>query len=233
MKRLHIATTLLMAGMLATSLAVFAGPQDAAGRAPSIDKVNGGITAEAGQIYGDLSTVNGGITLGRGTHSRDVETVNGGIEAADEVNSGDVSTVNGGIRFGRQARIDGKLETVNGGIFTDRGSLVRGGISTVNGGIGIVGTDVGGRIETVNGDISVGADSHVKGGIKVEKQHGNLGGWFGKPKIPRIVIGPNAVVEGPLVFEREVKLYVHASARIGSVSGATAVRYAGATPPKE
>lgn len=66
MKRLHMGTTLLMAGMLATSLAASAGPQDAAGRAPSIDKVNGGITAEAGQIYGDLSTVNGGITLGRG-----------------------------------------------------------------------------------------------------------------------------------------------------------------------
>ena len=36
-----------------------------------------------------------------------------------------------------------------------------------------------------------------------------------------------------MVFEREVKLYVHASARIGSVSGATAVRYDGATPPKD
>lgn len=232
MKRVLIGTTLVMAGVLATSLAAFAGPQEA-GRAPSIDKVNGGITAEAGQRYGDLSTVNGGITLGRGTYSKDVETVNGGIDAADDVNSGDVSTVNGGIRFGRQARIDGKLETVNGGIFMDRGSQVRGDISTVNGGIGIVGTAVGGRIETVNGDISVGADSRVTGGIKVEKQHGSFGGWFGKPKIPRIVIGPNAVVEGPLVFEREVKLYVHASARIGELRGATAVRYDGATPPKE
>ena len=232
MKRVLIGTTLVMAGVLATSLVAFAGPQEA-GRAPSIDKVNGGITAEAGQRYGDLSTVNGGITLGRGTYSKDVETVNGGIDAADDVNSGDVSTVNGGIRFGRQARIDGKLETVNGGIFMDRGSQVRGDISTVNGGIGIVGTAVGGRIETVNGDISVGADSRVTGGIKVEKQHGSFGGWFGKPKIPRIVIGPNAVVEGPLVFEREVKLYVHASARIGELRGATAVRYDGATPPKE
>ena len=195
MKRVLIGTTLVMAGVLATSLVAFAGPQEA-GRAPSIDKVNGGITAEAGQRYGDLSTVNGGITLGRGTYSKDVETVNGGI-------------------------------------FMDRGSQVRGDISAVNGGIGIVGTAVGGRIETVNGDISVGADSRVTGGIKVEKQHGSFGGWFGKPKIPRIVIGPNAVVEGPLVFEREVKLYVHASARIGELRGATAVRYDGASPPKE
>ena len=84
MKRVLIGTTLVMAGVLATRLAAFAGPQEA-GRAPSIDKVNGGITAEAGQRYGDLSTVNGGITLGRGTYSKDVETVNGGIEAADDL----------------------------------------------------------------------------------------------------------------------------------------------------
>ena len=39
--------------------------------------------------------------------------------------------------------------------------------------------------------------------------------------------------DSPLVFEREVKLYVHASARIGSVTGATAQRYDGANPPKD
>ena len=99
--------------------------------------------------------------------------------------------------------------------------------------IGLVGTAVEGRIETVNGDVTVGADSRVARGIRIEKPKGNFGLNFGKHKIPRVVIGPNAVVDGPLVFEREVKLYVHASARIGSVGGATAVRYDGATPPKD
>ena len=221
---------LLCTVLLATSAAAFAAPQ-AARR--DIDKVNGSITAEAGQAYGELSTVNGGIELERGANAKDVETVNGGITAGDDVGTDDVSTVNGGIRFGRNARIAGSLETVNGGIFTDRGSRIGRGVSTVNGAIGLVGTGVEGGIETVNGDITVGADSHVKGGIKVEKPTGNFGLNFGNHKIPRIVIGPNAVVEGPLVFEREVKLYVHASARIGSVSGATAQRYDGATPPKD
>ena len=82
---------------------------------------------------------------------------------------------------------------------------------------------LGGGIDTVNGDITVGVGSHVKGGIKVEKPSPH---WlpisFGKRTPPRIIVGPNAVVDGPLVFEREVKLYVHSSARIGSVSGATA-----------
>ena len=41
------------------------------------------------------------------------------------------------------------------------------------------------------------------------------------------------MVEGPLVFEREVKLYVHSSARIGHVTGATAVSYSGAQAPRD
>ena len=162
-----------------------------------------------------------------------METVNGGIEAGDEVVARSVSTVNGGIRFGQRAQVDGDVETVNGGIFFDRGSNVRRGVSTVNGGIGLVDTDLGGGIETVNGDITVGVGSHVKGGIRVEKPTGNWGLRMGKPKVPRIVIGPNAVVEGNLVFEREVTLHVHQSARIGNVSGATAQRYSTATPPQD
>ena len=225
--------TLLFTALLAASTAAVAHGHDQSGPGRSIDKVNGSITAAAGQRYGDLSTVNGGIDLERGARVEDVETVNGGIEAGDEVSARSVSTVNGGIRFGQRAQVDGDVETVNGGIFLDRGSNVRRGVSTVNGGIGLVDTDLGGGIETVNGDITVGVGSHVKGGIRVEKPTGNWGLRMGKPKVPRIVIGPNAVVEGNLVFEREVTLHVHQSARIGNVSGATAQRYSTATPPQD
>ena len=110
---------------------------------------------------------------------------------------------------------------------------MRSNVSTVNGGIGLVDTDLGGGIETVNGDVSVGVGSHVKGGIHVEKPGKGWNFRWGKPKVPRIVGAPDAVVEGNLVFEREVKLYVHQSARIGSVTGATAQRYNTATPPKD
>lgn len=227
MNRLILCTVLM-----AASAAAFASPQaNDAGR--DIDKVNGAITAEAGQAYGDLGTVNGGIQLERGASAKDVETVNGGVTADDAVTASEVSTVNGSIRFGRDGRISRNLETVNGGIFIDRGSRVGGDISTVNGAIGLVGTAVQGGIETVNGDVTVGADSRVARGIRIEKPKGNFGLNFGKHKIPRVVVGPNAVVEGPLVFEREVKLYVHASARIGSVSGANAVRYDGASTPRD
>lgn len=198
----------------------------------SIDRVNGSITAEAGRAYGDLETVNGGIRLGAGAQARDVETVNGGISGEDDVRARSLSTVNGGIRMGQRAQLDGDVETVNGGIFLDRGGNVRGSVSTVNGAIGIVDTDVGGGLRTVSGDITVGVGSHVRGGVRVDKPGRVMGISFRKPKVPRIVVGPGAVVEGALVFEREVVLHVHDSARIGTVTGATAIRYSGNVPPR-
>ncbi len=199
----------------------------------SIDKVNGSITAESGQTYGDLETVNGSITIESNARTADAETVNGGIKVGDNAVTGDLATVNGGIRIGKQLRSSGSIETVNGDIFVGRGGSLE-GISTVNGAIGLVDSDLSGGIETVNGDITVGAGSHVKGGIKVEKPTSS---WMpisiGKRRPPRIIIGPNAVVEGPLVFEREVKLYVHESARTGKITGANAVRYSGSRAPKD
>jgi DUF4097 and DUF4098 domain-containing protein YvlB len=229
MNRTLLSLALVAASGLVSGLA-FA--QHSTMPARDIDKVNGNITAQAGQAYGDLSTVNGGIDLERGTRAEDVETVNGGIEAGADVAAGDVSTVNGGIRFGQRARIAGSVETVNGGIYVDRGSRVQRGVATVNGAIGLVDTDVGGEIETVNGDVTVGAGSSVKGGIHVEKP-GRMGLQWGKQRVPRIVIGPGAVVEGPLVFDREVVLYVHASARTGAIRGAVARRYEGERAPRD
>ncbi len=223
--------TLLFTALLAFAGAASARPDNNSGR--DIDKINSSITAVAGQAHGDLSTVNGSIRIEDNAMLGDAETVNGSIRAGNGIRSGGLSTVNGSIQAGTGARIDGDVETVNGGVFIDRGSNVRSGVATVNGAIGMVDTDLGGGIETVNGDITVGAGSHVKGGIHVEKPGKSWGIRLGKPKVPRVVIGPNAVVEGRLLFEREVTLYVHQSARIGAVSGATVQRFTTATPPKE
>ncbi|MCA1715089.1 MAG: hypothetical protein LC715_08295 [Gammaproteobacteria bacterium] len=221
------------------------------GSVQNIDKVNGSITAAAGRQYGTLETVNGSIRIEAGARAGNaetvngsvqlaehaqagsLETVNGSIKLADDARAGAVATVNGSVRLGRLVRID-TVETVNGSIFADRGSRIARNVETVNGAIGLVDSDIGGNIETVNGNITVGTGSHVRGGIKVEKPSTN---WmpisFGKRRPPpRIIIGPAAVVEGPLVFEREVKLYVHNSARVGPVTGAVAVRYDGARAPQ-
>ena len=224
-----VRTTCILA--LALSLAVAPALADER----SIDKVNGSITAEAGEQYGSLSTVNGSIRIEAGATVGNAETVNGGIKVADEARAGSLETVNGDIRLGTAVEVDGDMETVNGSVFVDTAGRVDGDIETVNGSIGLVDTDLAGGISTINGDITVGIGSHVRGGISVEKPDN---GWFpsfsfGKREPQRIVIARNARVDGPLVFEREVKLYVHATAQIGPVTGATAVRYEGDSAPQD
>ncbi len=221
MKRAPLALLFLLS--LSTSLPVLA--------AQDISKVNGGISAEAGSQYRDLDTVNGGIRVGERAQVRDVETVNGGITVASHASARNLSTVNGGIRADQQVTVAGDVETVNGSVFFDRGSQVDGSIETVNGSIGLVATRLGKGIETVNGDITVGVGSHVGGGIRINKPSFSLS--MRPARKPRVVIGPNAVVDGPLEFQREVVLYVHTSARIGPVTGATAQPFSTDTAPQE
>ncbi|KLD72203.1 hypothetical protein [Xanthomonas pisi] len=196
-----------------------------------ISKVNGRISAEAGKTYGGLETVNGSIEIGAGAQTKDVETVNGGIKIGDGARTGGVSTVNGAISLGQKVIVSGGLETVNGSVLVERGSQVSGGVETVNGSIGLVETDLGKGIETVNGDITVGVGSHVHGGIEVTKP--NFSFSFKPSRKPRVVIGPKAVVDGPLHFEREVDLYVHRTAKVGAVTGATARSFDSDVAPKD
>ena len=196
-----------------------------------IDKVNGSINTEAGTHYGELETVNGSIMVDEGVSAESVSTVNGGIDVDDKASVGSLETVNGGIDIGEAVEVANDVATVNGGIGLERGSRVHGKVETVNGRIELAAAEVGKGIATVNGDITVGADSIVRGGILVEKPNN---GWFNwgssPPKIPRVVIGANAVVEGTLDFEREVELFVHDTAKIGNVRGATPKKFSGDTP---
>lgn len=196
-----------------------------------ISKVNGSITADAGQTYGDLDTVNGSIRINAGATTDDASTVNGSVTVGERATTGSLETVNGSIKLDRDVTVNGSMETVNGAIFVDRGGKVKSGVETVNGSIGLVAAQVGGDIETVRGDVTVGVDSHVRGGLRVEKSTGFFNVDGKKP--PRIVIGPNAVVEGPLVFERPVTLYVHKSARTGPITGATAQAFDTDTAPRD
>ncbi|GAB3046993.1 hypothetical protein [Stenotrophomonas tumulicola] len=195
-----------------------------------ISKVNGSIRAEPGQRYGDLDTVNGSIRVGDGVETGDIETVNGSIKVGDAARTGSISTVNGGVRLAGEVIARGNVETVNGSIFSDRRSQIEGSVETVNGGIGLVETRLAGDIRTVNGDVTVGVGSVVSGGIQIKKPSFSLSLTPGRK--PRVIIGPNAVVQGALQFEREVVLYVHRSAKIGAVAGAVPVAFDTDTAPE-
>jgi len=194
---------------------------DDTGPGHDIDKVNGGITAESGQTYGDLNTVNGGIHIHDGAIVDTAETVNGGIDIGDNAKVGSADAVNGAIAV---------LERVKCGSPVGFRSRYGGDVESHNGTITVQQTEVTGRLHTINGDITVGAKSHVRNGIWLEKPKG--WNWSGKSRIPRIVIGPNAVVDGELRFERQVELFVHPTAKIGAVTGATAQAYTDTLPPR-
>ena len=195
-----------------------------------IDKVNGSIHVPDNATAGKLSTVNGGIRIGAGAHARSAETVNGGIDVGSNATLDSLETVNGGLRISEKVKVAKTVETVNGSITLDNDADVAGKLSNVNGGIHLDNAHVGGGIETVSGDIDIGANSRVEGGILVEADHS----WFrvGSGRLPRIVIGPHATVQGALTFKRDVELYVSDSATVGNIVGAKPVKFSGDKPPQ-
>jgi len=212
---------------LAVCIALSATAAQAGSTGPDIDKVNGSIRLDEGQLAGDLETVNGSIHLANHAKVDSADTVNGSIELCYDTEVRALETVNGAISLGQRARVHGDIESVNGAITLERGADVNGKVSNVNGRIRTESAHVGGDIETVAGDIEIGADSRIDGGILVDKPSG----WsWGKQKNPRVVIGPNAVVTGRLEFRRDVELFVSESAKVGPIDGATAKRFSGNNP---
>ncbi|WDJ47349.1 hypothetical protein JH286_21685 [Xanthomonas campestris pv. campestris] len=151
------------------------------------------------------------LACGSAWADEDISKVNGRISAEAGKTYGDLETVNGSIEIGAATQTK-NVETVNGSIQVGEHART-------------------GGVSTVNGDITVGLGSHVRGGILVTKP--NFGFSFKPNRKPRVIIGPNAVVDGPLKFEREVTLYVHRSAKIGAVTGATARSFDGDVAPED
>jgi DUF4097 and DUF4098 domain-containing protein YvlB len=191
--------------------------------------VNGSIRVPAGQPSGDIDTVNGSIHVDDNGALTDANTVNGSIGIGAHATAKSLNTVNGGVTLEDGAHVSSGVSAVNGTLTLKSGADVGGALSNVNGDIVLQAAHVAGGIKTVSGDINVGSNSHVEGGILVERQTGS---WFhfGNNK-PKIVIGPGAVVQGNLRFERQVSLYVSDTASIGPVTGATPIKFSGPNPP--
>jgi hypothetical protein len=192
-------------------------------------KVNGSVHVAAGTPSEAAETVNGDIRLDDNATVTTASTVNGSVHLGAHATAQSLETVNGSINLDAGAKVSGSAETVNGSMTLQDGSEVGGALTNVNGSIKLDAAHVGGGIKTVNGDILINANSHVEGGILVEQEHGFFI-HFGT-SMPRIVIGPGAVVQGEMRFRRQVKLFVSDRATIGAVSGATAIPFSGNEPP--
>jgi DUF4097 and DUF4098 domain-containing protein YvlB len=195
---------------------------------------NGSITVgKSATVTGSLKTVNGTIRIDEGAIVKKASTVNGGLKLGDNGKAESLSTVNGSIRVGEMATVDGEIEAVNGRIMVEKGARITDNVGNVNGEIELSGAEIGGDLSTVNGDIDLADRSVVKGDIIVEEPSG----WSSnkeKSRTPRVVIGPGSRVEGTIVLERKVKLYISESAEVGGVSGEMsmddAVRFSGDRP---
>lgn len=216
------------AGSVNKSVRVEAGSQS-----DGASSVNGSVTVgEGATVNGDVETVNGSIRVDDNAKIRDAETVNGTLRIGSGVVADDLSTVNGAIRIDENVTVGGQVETVNGSIGVAKGSTVRRDVSNVNGQIELISCEVGGDLSTVSGDIEL-RGAILKGDLIVEKP----GGWsWGnkRSRKPEIVIGPGSEVHGTIRLEREVKLFISESAKVGGVSGvmsmSDAVRFDGKRP---
>ena len=154
-------------------------------------------------------------------------TVNGSVRLGAHATASSAKTVNGAISLGDGAHVSGGASSVNGDLTLANNSEVSGTLTNVNGKISLTSAHVAGASRLSTATSASWATSHVEGGILVEKPSSIM---FNNED-PVIVIGPGAVVQGELRFERKVKLYVSDKATIGTVTGATPMPFSGENPP--
>jgi hypothetical protein len=193
-----------------------------------IQRTNKSIHIDDGDHVGALDSVNGQISIGDRAVIVSAKTVNGSVRIGDDSRAQRLGTINGSVSVGQRTIVTGDISSVNGQLKLDDEAVVRGNVKNVNSGI-VVGrrAHVGGKIVTTNGDITIQDDGRVDGGILVKESGSN---WFsnlfgGFQRRPVITIGPGAQVGGELVFEHDVDLRVHPTAKIGTVTGASVERY--------
>ena len=207
---------------------------DAGSESDGATSVNGSITVGDGAVVtGVLRTVNGKVRIGDDARIEEAGTVNGGLTVGENVTADGLETVNGAISVGEGSRIGGEIGAVNGRITLEKGAVAAADIGNVNGSIMLKGGEVGGDIKTVNGSVNLSDEATVRGNIVIEKPNS----WWSsdrESKKPEVVIGPGSVVEGKIILEREVKLYISESADVGGVEGEMtmndAVRFSGDRP---
>jgi len=206
---------------------------DAGSESDGATSVNGSISVGDGAVVsGTLKTVNGKIRVDGNCKIGNATTVNGSVALGENVEAADLTTVNGSIRVAGGSTIDGEVGAVNGRIKLEKGTTVAQGVGNVNGDIELVGSEVGADVTTVNGNVDLSDAALIKGDLIIEKP--STWNSSDNKRIPEIVIGPGSVVQGNVVLEREVKLYISESAKVGGVEGvmsiSDAVRFSGDHP---
>jgi DUF4097 and DUF4098 domain-containing protein YvlB len=193
--------------------------------------VNGSISVGADAVVnGGLRTVNGSIRVDDGAEIENAKTVNGRLRLGEGVRARNLTTVNGSVTISERATVAGDITAVNGGITVEPEASVSGAVANINGRIELTGTEIGGDVKTVTGDIRV-EQSVLKSDLVIEEPSF----WNrSTSRKPRVVIGPGSRIEGAIVAEYEVELFISDSAEVGEVRGVMtlddAKRFSGDSP---
>ncbi len=207
---------------------------EAGSESDGASSVNGSVTVGAGAVVtGTLKTVNGKVRVAEDASSESASTVNGSLSVGENVRAEDLTTVNGSISVGEKSTVSGEIEAVNGRITVEQGASVGQNVGNVNGDIRLEGSEVGGDVNTVSGDVDLSDGAVVRGNLLIEKP--SMWSWGEKkPRTPTVTIGPGSRVDGTIILEREVKLYISETAEVGGVTGemsmSDAVRFDGKRP---
>ena len=206
---------------------------DAGEESGGATSVNGSISVgDNAVVTGGLRTVNGSIRVEAGAEIESAKTVNGRLRMGDGVSAGDLTTVNGPITIGAMAAIDGDVSAVNGSISADSEARVSGSIENVNGRISLSGAEIGGDVRTVMGDVEL-QQTTVQGDLVIEKPS-SWNNRTSRNRKPHVVIGPGSRIEGTIVIEHEIDLFISEKAEVTAVSGVMdlddAQRFSGDAP---
>ncbi len=185
--------------------------------------VNGNIiVGSKATVQGDISSVNGTVDIDDGAEVANIKSVNGSIRVGEGAIAGNIDSVNGNTRLLPDSRTTG-IRLVNGSLDAEKGTHIMGSAFLVNGTMELFGAMVDGDLETYSGNMLVTDSSKVAGNIFVKKPKGT----FSNTDKPRIIIGPDSEVAGGIIAERDIHLFVHDSATVGSIEGAAAEAFSG------
>ena len=155
--------------------------------------------------------------------------MNGDIYLGARATAASLATVNGAVTMDKGSHVSGEVTSVNGTLSLLDDAQVGGSLTNVNGRIIVTNARVMGGISTIGGNVNINGHAQIDGGIWIKNL--SLGVLQRGVHVPRVVIGPGAVVHGELRFEHQGKLFVSDKADIGSVSGVDIVRFSGENPP--
>lgn len=190
-----------------------------------LKSTNGNVKIANRAVVDSVVSTNGNVHINGDAEVGSAHSTNGNVVVGNGVRLRSVNTACGDITLGFNVNVEAQVESTTGDIRAEHGCRIKGRVASVGGNIVLNGTDVKSGLAFVGGNVTVTGGSHVHGGLHLQPPVNEM------QHLPCVVIGANSRVDGQLVFEAPVTLYVHSTARTGGIVGASRIVYSTLHPP--